>query len=410
MSPLCRGALAALALFVGVIAPGEAQRTPNSTQAQPITLRSTGLGRWGPPITAIEEHRVLGAPGAGQFGIIADIASLPDGGAVVFDAKGADGPAIYEFDRDGAFVRRFGRTGGGPGEYGGFISYGDLYVDRAGTIYLHDPGNHRIDRWKADGTLLPSWPLPPSNQGPLFPKLLAGGSGDLYIAAQVALNPSHDAFNYENDGYIHVNAEGVVMDTVQPPTGLQPPVNSRWSPQDYWTLMPGGDRIRFRSSVLGFAVLGRRGDTVLSVTRPVAAEHFSPVERVEQEALLAWGASLAAGIPTPHELPSVKPPYYNVWEDPNQRFWFGLHVRAVSVAPFPAAPGQHRPPPPMISQVEPEVFAAFASSGQYLGEVHFPMGTRQVSFRDDIAWGVLETPGDEVVLVKWRLPGARKGM
>ncbi len=99
----------------------------------------------------------------GQFNKPSDVAVAPDG-------------AIYVADSDSHRIHRFSATGeflGGWGVYGGVYGYGDgqfynphgVAVAPDGTVYVADTGNHRIQRFSADGTFLGRWGQQGYNDG-----------------------------------------------------------------------------------------------------------------------------------------------------------------------------------------------------------------------------------------------------
>ncbi|MBP7621042.1 MAG: hypothetical protein KA745_08760, partial [Gemmatimonadales bacterium] len=103
---------------------------------------------------------------------------MPDGGVVVYDAKGLDGPTLFVINADGTTRRTLGRLGAGPGEYRATQLTTCLAVQADGTILFLDTGNSRIDRWSAKGEVLPAIPLSAIPVGP-EPNLLAGANGSI---------------------------------------------------------------------------------------------------------------------------------------------------------------------------------------------------------------------------------------
>ena len=56
---------------------------------------------------------------------------------------------IAKFDKDGRFIRHWGSTGTGPGQFNGVKA---LAIDAQGNVYAADLGNKRIQVFDADGT------------------------------------------------------------------------------------------------------------------------------------------------------------------------------------------------------------------------------------------------------------------
>jgi DNA-binding beta-propeller fold protein YncE len=77
----------------------------------------------------------------------------PDGAVLVSDGYG--NARVHEFTRDGELVRSWGGGGPGPGEF--CIPHG-LALDAAGTVYVADRINARIQRFGRDGAYRDEWP------------------------------------------------------------------------------------------------------------------------------------------------------------------------------------------------------------------------------------------------------------
>jgi hypothetical protein len=93
----------------------------------------------------LEIGEVDGA-GPATFGRISGLALLPDGRLLVLDGN-ADEARV--FDGEGRFRFAFGRSGEGPGEFGGACCVG---VDDEGRIWVRDGGNARYDVFALDDT------------------------------------------------------------------------------------------------------------------------------------------------------------------------------------------------------------------------------------------------------------------
>lgn len=134
-----RGALALLLAVATACGEGgdalsNAVRVDTLPGGIPRTVTSTPIeaGRWS---LVVERDVAPPEESEGELLQPSDIALAEDGSLIVFE----DSPAhIKVFDPSGAFVRKIGRDGGGPGEYeAGFIAVlGD-------TLIVQDPGNSR---------------------------------------------------------------------------------------------------------------------------------------------------------------------------------------------------------------------------------------------------------------------------
>jgi hypothetical protein len=81
-----------------------------------------------------------------------DVAFGKDGRVYVADGYGNS--RVVVFDRDGRFLKSWGKYGTGPGE---FNLPHSIVVDRAGKVYVGDRENKRIQIFDADGNFLTQW-------------------------------------------------------------------------------------------------------------------------------------------------------------------------------------------------------------------------------------------------------------
>ena len=97
----------------------------------------------------------------------ADIAFDQEGNIYVLDAGNH---RVQKFSADGKFISSFGRKGQGPGEFQMPLS---IDLDKNGRIYIPDAHNQRIGIFAPDGTLIESLNIHEQMAGPI--RLLKDG-------------------------------------------------------------------------------------------------------------------------------------------------------------------------------------------------------------------------------------------
>lgn len=114
-----------------------------------------------------------------------------DAAGNIFVADGLGNARIAKFDKDGKFVKSWGKRGSGPGE---FADVRSLAVDAQGNVYAADGGNKRIQVFDNDGGFKTSFADAGNAQALCLTK---GASPVLYVSNS---NPPDDI---DRDGEIY---------------------------------------------------------------------------------------------------------------------------------------------------------------------------------------------------------------
>jgi DNA-binding beta-propeller fold protein YncE len=102
----------------------------------------------------------LGTPGVtgedpAHFNAPADVVIAANGDIFVADGHGdKTNGRIVRFDKDGKFIKAWGKPGTGPGE---FDEPHGLAMDSQGRLFVADRANNRIQIFDAEGKLLDTW-------------------------------------------------------------------------------------------------------------------------------------------------------------------------------------------------------------------------------------------------------------
>ena len=95
-----------------------------------------------------------GSNDVGYFYQPNDVLVTPRGDIFVAQGHGAGSGRILRFDKEGRFIKQFGRSGAGPGEFS--VPHA-LAMDSQGRLFVGDRGNNRIQILDQDGKFLEDW-------------------------------------------------------------------------------------------------------------------------------------------------------------------------------------------------------------------------------------------------------------
>lgn len=115
--------------------------------------------------------------GSPDYDTAVGIVMAPDGSIFVADPGNH---RVQHFAADGRFLSAWGRRGGGPGDLDTPI---DLAVAAGGDVFVQDAGNWRVQRFSAAGAFLGAWPVAQTcGPRPNWPLGLASApDGTLYV-------------------------------------------------------------------------------------------------------------------------------------------------------------------------------------------------------------------------------------
>ena len=303
---------------------------PSAPAQQLIELPAEDL----PLDPAFEEVFRIGAVTGESWEMLGTVRSVAFDGAgnlYIFDGTGGVGgpwvdPRILVYDAGGAFVREFGRSGEGPGE---FNSAASMEVMRDGTVAVSDVGHRAFQIFDGSGAFLRMVRVGMEAFALLIPLQSAvdpRGNGVYAIpsSGRAAMARGPDAPEPISRPILHLNLEGedLAVDTVaegwQPPPpatsgGVVPGVvvegravtfaelglgqTTVFEPELLMAVLPGGQVAYSDSSGYGLKMAGNDGAPPgLVITRPLEPESVTPaIEEAEKERMQARRRAFGGG-------------------------------------------------------------------------------------------------------------------
>ncbi len=364
----------------------------------------------------VAEVKVGAEDGAEEetFGSVEMIFGTPSGGMLLYDGQAQ---AALMFDSVGAFVRRVGAKGGGPGEHG---HLNGIAQTSSGDWLFWDAEGGRVNRYAANGDYQGLIRLPITGWF-LQDGLGISREGSLYAWAM--LERGKTASSIDKAGFIRLDTAGTVLDTlVLPNWGTEPPYLSAesadggssttyglpWGGGSEATLTPSGGLVSGPGGeyVLYLLEAGRKPVRVERAYTPIPVSATERTERREQITQVMRRVNPAWSWTGP-EIPSVKPAYRDFTVADDGRIWVRVYTPGEAIpledlAPVPPGPN----PPVRISTREPSLYDVFSPEGQLLGRVSPPARTRLVRMRGNQAWGVQLDSLDVPYAVRFRIEPA----
>ncbi|WP_411281798.1 6-bladed beta-propeller [Gemmatimonas sp.] len=307
-----------------------------------VVTRTEGV--WGPAFDAVEILRVPSDRNETTFGLVREVAPLPNGGVLVFDAQGIEGRVLRAFDANGQFTHTIGRAGNGPGEYAAEAVR--ITVQPDGTMLLHQP-MRLISRYGADGRFRNSFPVTHGNG---LVELFRGADGSFFTPFSVrpaagtlkrsswpmltgdarvrSTSNSRTMFRYDTTGTAldSVSFVGRWLHSNQ--------THSFVTPSESWFPLPDGRLVVLRTDVLGFLLVdptGRANPLIAQV--PTESIEYNDDERKEWELTLDRRVRGTANEEA-DRLPLYKKPAGSGTVDPEGRIWVQKQVRSEKVTPY----------------------------------------------------------------------------
>lgn len=378
-----------------------------------LVIRTMAGSTWGTEADLVPEVEVGVVEGDERymFGSLRSIALGPDGRMYAVDGQI---PALRVYEADGTHRADWGRSGGGPGEFGQVD--GGLAVLSDGRVVVRDPGNARMQVFSAEGAALEVWSVVPGGFQTGSPMIRTRGDT---LWTPLVLNLGVDISEWQW-GFVRVAPTGQIVDSVAiplDPDWEEPQVrvdsengtsinNVPFAAEEHYALTPEGVFVHGISSRYAFSILDpARPVRVERVAEPVpvaSAEKDQARDRIVRnfrrtDPAWRWNGP---------EIPDDKPAFDNLTVGEDGRFWVqrpGPSERRENPDFDPADPDSEVP---RWEWVEPVLWDVFDPDGVFLGTVHAPEGFSVYPapvFRGDLVLATTRDDLDVQRLVRYRI-------
>lgn len=347
-----------------------------------------------------------------------------DGGLFIVDIEdpglvGDFRSAVRKYDKNGKYVRSYGRIGDGPGEYRGGVGHvaelsdGRVLLSDALGVLVYSATGRYLERWRQ-----PAWSRSMGNRLFVRPNDVVQ-----YQPINILVGASATSTGRPKWTVQQFASNGKLLD----PVTLGPDANfpaipklgalrspfahdyiAAWSPLGYW--------VGANSSAYAIDLHVASTDKhIVRLQRTVSAV---PVQTAERAAWRTYVTAKNRGLKqTPNwswsgpDIPAFKPPLEDLQVGSDGRLW--VRVAQPSVRPSKPVPvPEWQPKTPATEWISPNVFDVIAPDGKYSGRVRFPdelyappMGRSDTAFLayGDIIWAVVLTENDEPIVRRYRV-------
>lgn len=350
--------------------------TFDSTRADTVVARVTGVVPSSAVRRVVDEIRI--APMADDTSLFADVYEFDVTGAgelFVFDPSNR---TLFLFDSTGALVRRIGRRGSGPGEFG---QNNGMVVLEDGRLALWDSQNARVSFFTPRGDFVSSWVVAAgfsTGNG-----LSTDRSGQIYTTRPVT--PRRDGEILGRMGLRRFDAAGALTDSLIPPDlpwtrvvyvasreGNTSATGPAHAPRFIWQWHPAGHFVSV--STERYVIESSRPGRALRIERDAPPIEVSDAERAIDEARITFQLRNVdpAWKFTGPPIPSQKPPVVGLNLARDGRIWVRVSVPSVEIPESELEAAQENRPPPRRHRDASVSYEVFEADGRFAGRVELP--------------------------------------
>jgi hypothetical protein len=363
----------------------------------------------------VEELRV--APAVDDTSLFTDVSEFEIDVANRLWIYDRPGNRIFLFGPDGKLVRRVGRQGAGPGEFGS--NNGMIALPDSG-IALWDARNARVSFFSASGDFRASWRTPAgffTSNG-----LVTDQSGAFYLRRPVTVPRESDILG--RMGLVRLPGDGQLGDSLVPPDiqverqifmaeqrsskgGVsRSATGAPYAPSSFWQWHP--DRYFVAAHGGKYEIILARQDVKAIVIRRAASPvPISSGERAEEEERILWQMRQTdpswsfAGA----SLPDQKAPMQQLFVARDGRIWARVATASEPI-PDDELDERREKGPPVRHFRSPTVWEVFGPDGSFLGRVPMAWRTTLMEADGDYLWAIVRDEDDLPSVVRYRIePG-----